>query len=182
MKKFLLTLVLPLIMFVSGCGGNLMNTPTKQAENFFSRYQTLDIVVLDQLDKIVANETQFNTEQRERYKKIMKKHYQGITYHVKEEIIDGDIATVTMEIEVTDYSKILRDAAIYLNEHQEEFQDENGIFSEEKYMDYRLDQMEEANKNKTYTLEMIVSKIDDKWTLNDLNENDRDKIHGVYVY
>ena len=37
---------------------------------------------------------------------IVKKNYQKLTYKVKDEVIDGDKAIVTVTIDVIDYSKI----------------------------------------------------------------------------
>ena len=88
MKKLLI--LLSILLTVVGCNmGNMNNTPTKQVEMFLARYQTLDQKVLDDLDDVVKEEVAFNTEQREKYRELMKKHYQGITYDVKEESMDG---------------------------------------------------------------------------------------------
>ncbi len=55
------TLAVMLLALV-GCSINdLSNTPTKQTELFFNKYQTLDQSVLDDLNHVVAAETQFNT-------------------------------------------------------------------------------------------------------------------------
>ena len=99
----------------------MSNTPTKQTELFFNKYQTLDQSVLDDLNHVVAAETQFNTEQRERYKELMKKHYQNLTYKIKDEEVNGNTAVVIVEIEVTDYANVLRDSESYLSENPQNF-------------------------------------------------------------
>ena len=44
------------LLVLTGCslGTGMLNTPKKQVESFFSKYQTLDQSVLDDLDKVVA--------------------------------------------------------------------------------------------------------------------------------
>lgn len=180
MKKWLIILMSCLLL--TGCGEKMFNTPKKKIEGYFSNFQSLDKDVLKQLDKVVAEEEKFNTEQREAYRELMKKHYRNLVYDVKDEKIDGDKATVTTEIEVTDYSKVLDEAETYLKEHQEEFQDEKGKYDESLYMDYRLKQMKKATDKVKYTLEMTLTKVDDKWVLDDLSKVEEQKIHGIYRY
>lgn len=182
MKKILT--VLSILTFMTGCGcqGNLMNTPTKKVEMFLGNYQSLDEEVLTQLDKIVAEEENFNTEQRNSYKDLMKKHYQDLTYDVKDEVIDGDVATVTVEIEVTDYSKAMAEAETYLAEHPEEFKDENGEYDKSLFVTYRLEQLKDVNDTVKYTLELTLTKVDDEWVLDDITDVDERKIHGMYIY
>ena len=182
MKK--IVAVLSVLALFTGCGCNqkLMDTPTKKVEMFFSNYQSLDDEVVAQLDKIVAEEENFNTEHRETYKELMKKHYKDLTYDVKDEIIDGDVATVTVEIEVTDYSKAMSDAEDYLEEHPEEFQDENGEYDPALFITYRLEQLKEVKDTVKYTLDLTLSKVDDEWKLDSISDVDERKIHGMYIY
>lgn len=179
MKKFIL--LIASIMVFTGCG-KILNTPTKKVEIFFGNYQTLDDDVTSQLDKIVAEEESFNTEQRKAYKSLMKKHYQHLKYDIKDERIDGDIATVTVEIEVTDYSKVMSDTEKYLSEHPEEFRNETGEYDKSKYMAYRLEQLKDAKDRVKYTLDLTLTKIDDEWRLDQISDVDEQKIHGMYVY
>ena len=111
MKKIFITLIA--ILLLTGCN-TLDNTPTKQVEVFLNKYQTLDKEVLNDLDSAVAEEMNFNTEQRSKYKNLMKKHYQNMTYEIKDAEENGDEATVTVEIEVTDYSKTIASTNLYL--------------------------------------------------------------------
>lgn len=179
-KYLILTIIS--IAFVVGCDMNFMNTPTKQVEIFLSKYQSLDQDVLDDLNKIIDEEQKFNTEQREKYRGIMKKHYQGITYNIKEETVDGNSATVEVEIEVTDFSSILAATNQYLIENPTEFQDENGQYDENKFIDYRLDELKKAKERVKYTLNLNLTKQDKKWKMNSLSPINESKINGTYVY
>ena len=181
MKKILG--LLGIVLLMAGCDLSAMtNTPTKQVEIFLNKYQTLDNGVLSDLDNVIADEDYLTEEQRDKYRDIMKKHYQNLTYNIKDEVIDGDIATVTVEIEVTDYSKIMTDANTYLEQNPSEFNDVSGAYDAVKFVDYRLDKLEDVKGTVKYTLDLTLNKIDDKWQLNPLNPTDQDKINGMYTY
>lgn len=183
MRKILLV-GLSILFFVTGCSyeGTMLNTPTKKVEMFFSNYQTLNQDVMDDLDKVVDEEERFNTKQREIYRELMKKHYQAIQYDVKDERINGDEAEVRTEIEVIDYSKILKNTDRYLQEHRDEFLDEKGQYDETKYMDYRLEQLKEAKETVKYDMTFYLTKKDKEWQMDPLTTEQEQKIHGMYDY
>lgn len=178
MKKIVL-LLLP--FFFIGCG-EMTSTPTKKVESFMASYQTLDEKVIEQLNETAASETKFNEEHQKEYKDIMRRHYQGLTYEIKDEIIDGNEATVVVEIEVTDYSKAMIEAEKYLNDHKEEFNDELGEYDEELFTTYRLNKMKDVTDKVKYTLNLYLTKVDNEWQLNDLTNTDQMKIQGMYQY
>ena len=184
MKRLEIIIGICIIVFlVAACSMNDMNnTPTKQVEIFFKKYQMLDESVLNDLNRVVAEEEQFNNEQREKYKDIMKKHYQNLIYNIKDEEVNGDTAIVSVEIEVTDYSRILREAELYLQQNPEEFQTEDGEFDIQKYSEYRLNKLEDASETVKYTLDIGLTRIDEEWKVNQISEIDEEKIHGVYEY
>lgn len=179
MKKILT--LFTILLLLTGCN-KLDNTPTKQVESFFNKYQTLDKEVLNDLDSATALEINFNTEQRDKYKSIMKRHYQNLSYEIKDSKENADKATVTVEIEVTDYSKTLSATNIYLNANRDEFLDEQGNYDNTKFNDYRLNELSKTKDKVKYTLDLTLTKKDDKWVLDDIDEEIEDKIHGVYVY
>lgn len=184
MKRLEIIIGICIIVFlVAACSMNDMNnTPTKQVEIFFKKYQMLDESVLNDLNRVVAEEEQFNNEQREKYKDIMKKHYQNLIYNIKDEEVNGDTAIVSVEIEVTDYSRILREAELYLQQNPEEFQTDDGKFDIQKYSEYRLNKLEDASETVKYTLDIGLTRIDEEWQVNQISEIDEEKIHGVYEY
>ena len=115
MKKIVLFILM--LVLVTGCNNNLMNTPTKQVEAMLNNYVTLDKKVLDDLDNTLLTETIMNNDQKDRYKNILKKQYQNLAYEIKNETIDGDKATVEVEIKVYDYYKINRASETYYNDN-----------------------------------------------------------------
>jgi len=181
--KKLLYLIIPLLLFSCSCGNKeLFNNPTKKVEMFFSSYQSLDDEVLKQLNDTVNEETTFNTEQRKEYIELMKKHYQNLNYEIKDSMIDGDNATVTVEIEVTDYTKAMEEATSYLKENPKEFNNQNNEYDEKLFTAYRLKKLSKVTEKVKYTLEINLTEINDEWQINDITENDQMKIHGLYNY
>ena len=180
MKKLAIGLIICLLT-LTGCENNLMNTPTKRVETLLNNYVTLDKKVLDDLDETLLSETIMTTTQKEEYREIIKKQYQNLSYKIKDETIDGDIANVEVEIEVYNYKKIIDSANAYLTENQKEFVDETGSVNPEKFNDYKLKGLKDAKDKVTYTLNLTLTKKDNKWVLNDLTDTDISKIHGMYA-
>ncbi len=179
MKKLLFLVVTSMLLL--GCN-NLSNTPTKKAEEFLKKYQALDNSVLTDLNKVVDEDSSLNESQKNTYKDIMKKHYQSLSYEVKDETVDGNKAVVTVEISVTDFKKVLDEANNYMNNNTEQFEDENGDYSVSRFNDYKLEQLKEAKDKVRYTLELKLTKVNDVWTLDTLSQDIYDKINGVYNY
>jgi len=180
MKKIILGVLS--ILVLTGCGEKMFNTPTKKVEMFFQNYQTLSDEVIEQLNNVVNEEENFNAEERLAYKELMKKHYQELKYEIKDEQIDGDKATVTVEIEVTDYSNALKEADQYLENNKSEFYDENGVYNEFLFTTYRIEQLKKVTDRVKFTLNLTLSKVDDEWKLDDISDIDEQKINGVYYY
>ena len=179
MKKLLFLVVTSILLL--GCN-NLSNTPTKKAEEFLKKYQALDNSVLTDLNKVVDEDSSLNESQKNTYKDIMKKHYQSLSYEVKDETVDGNKAVVTVEISVTDFKKVLDEANNYMNNNPEQFEDENGDYSVSRFNDYKLEQLKEAKDKVRYTLELKLTKVNDVWTVDTLTQDIYDKINGVYNY
>ena len=181
MKKVLSILGLALIM--TGCSlGNMDNTPTKKVEEYLNNYQTLNSNVLSELDSMVNQEEMFDEDQQTTYKDIMKKHYQDLTYTIKEETVNGDKATVEAEIEVNDYTKALKEAENNRTTNEADFLDEEGVFDEGKFNDYKLNLLKENKERVKYTIYFSLSKSGNEWVLDDLTETEQEKILGIYEY
>ena len=149
---------------------------------FLGNYQTLNSNVIEQLDDVVENETTFDDNQKETYRDIMKNHYKNLTYEIKDEIIDGDMATVTVEIEVTDYTKVMTDAEQYKTDNPNEFNNAEGTYDESLFTNYRLENLKNAKDKVKYTIDFTLTKNDDEWELEPLTEEQESKIHGLYIY
>lgn len=179
MKKLILCLFVSFCII--GCGTKMGNTPTKKVESFINKYQTLDISVLEDLDSVISKEN-FNDEHKDKYRDIVKKNYQKMSYKIKDEVINGDAAVVTVEITVIDYSKINNETDLYLLNNPNEFKNANGDYDSNLYNDYRIKKLEEIDETVTYTLELELTKENDEWVLNDLDDMELSKINGTYNY
>ena len=179
MKKILFIFLSFLLIFTSACD-NVGNTPTKKVEELMGKYQSVDEDVLDDLNNVITSETNLTTEQQERYRKLIEKQYRNLTYEIKDERVDGDNATVEVEIQVIDLAKTNAEAEEYLTNNRDEFNDDTGTYSQEKYTNYKLDKMEDSKDKITYTLQLTLTKEDNEWELDNLTETERQKIHGIY--
>ena len=180
-KKILFMFLGFVLIFTTACD-NVGNTPTKKVEELMGKYQSVDDDVLDDLNNVIANEENLTIEQQDRYRKLIEKQYKNLTYEIKEEKVDGDNATVEVEIQVIDLAKANNEAEEYLANNRDEFNDDTGDYSQEKFTNYKLDKMEDSKDKVTYTLQLTLTKEDDEWELDNLTETERQKIHGIYNY
>lgn len=177
MKK-IISLLLVVTILLTGC--SLMNeekTPTDAVEAYLDSYKNLDDNVLDDLKDLVEDMTSYTSDQKERYHELMKEHYGDMSYEVKSETIDGDNATVEVEIEVRDYSLVMN-----TEPDMEEFKGEDGTYDEAKYYDFQLDMLESTTDKVKYTIVLTLTKEDGEWKVEEPNEIVKQKIHGIYTY
>lgn len=179
MKKFICLLACALVFTLCGC--EMDNTPTKRVEGFLTKYQTLDAKVLEDLDNTLDKDTSLDDSMKKEYRDFMKKHYQDLTYEIKNETIDGDNATVEAQITVKDYSDIVTNAESYRIDNKDEFTDENGNYNDSLFTRYRLDKLKEAKSTISYTINFNLTKKKDEWVLDDLSSEDMNKINGLYT-
>ena len=181
MKKILS--IISVLLIMTGCSlTDMDNTPTKQVETYLNNYQTLDSNVLTELDSIVNNEELFDEDQKTTYRDILKKHYQDLTYTVKEETVNGDRATVEVEIEVTDYTKAIKEAEAYKSTNESDLLDENGVFDDTRFNTYKLDLLKSSKDRVKYTIYFSLTKTNDKWMLDQLTNTEQEKLLGIYEY
>ncbi len=176
MKKWFIGLLCMISLVGCSLGKDMTNTPTKKVEAYLDGYKSLDDSVIEDIDDLLTD-TEYTLEQRTRYKDLMKKHYKDIQYEIKDEKINGDKATVEVEIEVKDYSKVLSNSIV-----PDELKDEEGNYSEEEYYNYQLDQMEKVEDKVKYTVTFYLTKVNNDWVMDELSESNKQKIHGIYIY
>lgn len=179
MKKILIALIG--ILLFTGCT-DMMNTPTKRVEEFLGKYQTMDKEVLEQLEDVLEKEDTMSDDQKKDYRDLMKKQYQNLFYKIKDETVDGDTATVEVEIEVYDYHTAIEKAEKYLEEHKDEFLASDKTVDHKKYMDYKIKQIKDQKEKIKYTLNFTLTKKEKEWKLDDISEMERMKLHGLYNY
>ena len=168
MKKIILLLIMPFLLL--GC--NINNTPTSKVEELMTKYQSLDTQIEEEIENILSDEY-LTLEQKNEYKKLIKEQYQNINYDVKEEIIDGDNATVTIEIKVTDF----KDA---INKAEEKYLNKDD-YTIEEYNNDKIEELKKAKEKIKYTLDIELNKTNDgDWKVKNLTNVEKKKIQGMY--
>ena len=178
MKKILFSIFVCMFLLLTAC--SLANTPTNSVESLLAKYNSNDQEILVELDDYI-NETDLTIEQSSKYKEIYLKQFKDMSYEIKNETIDGNTAVVTAQITVYDYYKVEKEANEYLKENPEEFKTD-GVYDKSLYTDYKLKKYNELTDRTTYTIDFTLTKIDNMWEVNDLNNEQLEKIHGVYAY
>lgn len=169
MKRFLL-LVFLLSLSLFGC--SLSNTPTSKVEELLMKYQKLDSDIKADIETVLSDDT-LTLEQKNRYRALLEKQYKNMQYEVKEEMIDGDKAVVTVSIEVTDFKKVIKEV-------EGEYVDMDN-YSIKEYNDTKLQRLEKAMDKVTYTLDIDVIKNENgNWYVDNLTNLDKKKIQGMY--
>ena len=176
MKKLFSLLLISLLL--CGCG---KNTAKDAVESYLKKYKTLNSEVLLDLERVIDKEN-LEDEEKTKYRNILKKQYKDLNYQVTEEEYDNDITYITVKIEVYDLKKAQDDAYIYMENHSEEFKDENGNIDEDKYLNYKLDKMKDTTERREYEIVFTVTKEDKEYVVEQPTETDLLKIHGVYNY
>ena len=118
-----------LCFILTGC--SLNNTPKAKVETLLMKYQKNSDSVMNELDDYL-NTLNIKDDAHEEYKKVYTKQYSDLTYNIKDEMIDGDTATVTTQIEVYDYYKIDNDATKYVSDNPDKFST-NNVYDSKKF-------------------------------------------------
>lgn len=171
MKKFICFLLTLFIM--TGCG-SMNNTPTKKVEELLNKYQTNDSEVIADLDDVLTVDTDLTDKERNEYREFMKKHYQDMTYKIKNEKIDGDLAEVEAEISVRNYADVVNDANNYRLDNASKF---NDSFT---FATYRLNKLKEVTDTEIYTIVFHLVKDNEEWKIDPISSEDERKINGLY--
>ena len=173
MKKLLIFLF---VLLLFGCGE--VSSPKNEVLKLFLNYNSLSSDLMIQLDSVINSE-ELTNEEKEKFKNILKKQYEDLKYKVIDEVVSDKTAVVSVEIEVYNLAKAIKESDEYLKNNKEEFY-KDGKFSNQLFWDYKLNRMEEQKERIKYKLDLTLTKIDKKWVLDELLESNRQKIHGLY--
>lgn len=177
-KKIILISLFMLCFILTGC--SLNNTPKAKVETLLMKYQKNSDSVMSELDDYL-NTLDIQDDAHEEYKKVYTKQYSDLTYNIKNEMIDGDTATVTTQIEVYDYYKIDNDATKYVSDNPDKFST-NNVYDSKKVLEYKIDKLTNAKDRVTYTVVFNLTKVDNEWKVDNLSNEDLEKIHGIYAH
>lgn len=175
------------LLLLVGCS-NTTNTPSKKVEDFLAKYQNQDQDVLTQLDLTLDSDTEMDEDQKKEYKALMTKQYQNLSYKITDEKVEDDTATVDVEIEVYDYATSITKSKEYFDQHKDEFlkddddndKDKDKDASNKAYIDYKIKELKDVTEKTTYQITFNLTKTDDEWTIDDITDADRQKLHGLY--
>lgn len=179
MKKLLVVMCVMVLLF-TGCSLSVDDTtPEEAVDTFFEKYRAKDDNVITQLIDTISNEELLD-EQKEKYQELMEKQYDQFAYVIKNVDETENEATATVELTVLNYRSAILKAEEELKNNPEKFNNNEGNFSEEKYMDYKIEQMSAVTDTTTHTIELSLTKENDMWKVNELSGNDISKLHGLY--
>ena len=181
-KKLIVSLSIILgVVVLTGCSWT-RSTAKDAVKMFLDQYKNLSASVLTDLEDVIKTED-FTDDEANKYRDILKKQYSDLKYEIVNETYDGDTAQVETKITVYDLYKVQNDAAVYLNENQSEFVDDNGVYDEHLFLAYKLDKMQKMTDTVEYTIVFnVVKDKDDKWQVQEITDDDLEKIHGIYNY
>lgn len=178
MNKFKFGVALLLLAFLlTGCS---VTKPKEKVEDFLNNYINQDEEVISELDNYL-NKQDLTKEQKKRYKKIIQNEYATLNYKIKHETINEDVANYEVEITVIDLYSASKEAENDLLDNPLDFY-VDGSYSSKKFIDYKLDIMENTKDRVTYTISIELEKKEDGWHIKDLDEDTLEKIHGIYNY
>ena len=166
MMKKRIILFISLIFVLVGCA--ISNTPTSKVEELFNKYQTVDDDISLGIDNVIE-EQNLSDDHKTRYRKLLEDQYKNLSYEIKDELIDGDNATVLVEIEVTDYKRAIGDLTF-----------DSSIYTKDSYDEERLNRLEKARYKVKYTLEIKLNKDRDEWKVEALTNDQIKKIQGMF--
>ena len=82
-------------------------------------------------------------KQKEKYKTLLKKQYQNLSYKIKNEEINNEKAVVDVEIEVLNYNYSILNSKKYYENHKEEI---------DNYNEYMLSELEKVSNKIKYSM------------------------------
>ena len=167
------------MMLVVACGKNKSAYDT--VSDYLDLYRNNDAKVIEQLNNFV-NEEDLTAEQKDLYIEAIKREYQSLEYEMVSEKYDEDYAYIVARVTVLNLNKAQRDAYQYFIKNENEFKKEDGNVDLEKYTTYKLERMKEANEYVTYDINFKLKNTNGKFEVMQLNNEDLEKIHGIYSY
>ena len=164
----------------TGCSFSLNDhKPSDAVATFFEKYRSKDNNVIEQLKDTISGENLTDDESK-KYQELMEKQYDSLEYAIKNVEEDGDSATALVEVTVLNYHSAIMKAEEELKNNPDRFNDDEGKFSEEKYMDYKIKMMNETEDKTTHEIELNLTKTAGMWSVDELSKDDISKIHGLY--
>ena len=177
MKKLIVLFIT--VLLLSAC--TLSNTPSGKVKAFLNNYNKLSDSVKADLETKVEAEN-LSEENKKIYLDVLTRQYEHLKYDIKDESIDGDKATVRVKLTVYDLYKVDKDALNYANSNSNEFMDETGVYSDNVFNKYRLNEMLKTDETVTYEVDFFLNQENGEWIIESPDRIALEKIHGLYNY
>ncbi len=171
-----LWIILIVLIGLTGC---TKNSPKSEVENYMKKYKSLDSEVLVGMEDTIDTEN-LSDSHEEVYRDILKKQYKDLKYKIIDEKEVDDKTYVTVKVTVYNLYKSSQDASLYLENNKEEFNNENGEYDLDKFLDYKLNKMKMTTEKIDHEITFTVTKENDKYVLEQPSDIDLKKIHGIY--
>lgn len=170
-KKILVVAIIFIAFFTVGCG---MDTKEKQIEIYMNKYQTLE----KKIEYLGSNKDRITKKQKEEYIELIKRQYQNMSYKIIDIESVDDKEKAHLEVEIYDYESSINNSLNYAKEHPKKFT-KDGTYNEEKYENYKLKELKKVQDRKTINITLTLYKINDKWYVEELNNEDLLKISDL---
>ena len=181
MKKIIISLLV--LLLFTGCGKN-MDTPTSKVEEALSKYQNLDNSVDYDLNRIIDREGSLEDDDKKTYRTALERQFQNMSYKIKNEEIDGDTATVEVEVEVLDYKTSNENSKKYFTEHPQDFIDEDIVDGKveeiAEFITYKISELMKVEDKTKYDITFTLRKDNDEWVIDDIDDETLEKLLGIY--
>lgn len=176
MKKVISLIIC--MLFISACSKKVSSVDV--VKNYLDNYVNLSSSVKSDLKKVINENDEFNDENKDMYKKLLEKQYKDLKYTILTEEYDDDISLITVNIEVYDLNASEKIASDYLSKNLKEFYNEDNVFDNHKYINYKLDLMYNDSPRINYSLIFSLKRKNNEWILEKPTNEDLEKIHGIY--
>lgn len=118
------------------------------------------------------------------YASAIKKSNTYLNDHLEEFKADVENAAEKAKDTASDIAEKAKDAVDNDNEINTDTttdNNENSDYDDDKFMDYKISEMEKVKDTVKYTIEFTLTKVNDEWQLDALSNSDIEKLHGIYV-
>lgn len=176
-KYWILSILLLFLAF--GC--TMGNTPSAKVEELLKKYNNNDDIVKSELGDYL-NTLSLDDENHSAYQEVYLRQYSDMSYEIKDERIDGNNATVTVQIKVYDYYSAENTISNYIATNQTQFYDETGVYDPALALTYRINELKKVKEKIEYTLDFTLTNINEEWTIDTLTTEMLEKIHGTYAH
>ena len=123
------------------------------------KYQKIDKEVIKELDYMLEKETSLSKKQKKEYKELLKKQYQNLSYKIISEETNNNHSIVEVEIQVLDYKSAM---------------------DKKNTIEMRIKEMKKVTAMTKYKITIPLSKKDGVWFIDEISDDDRQKLHGIY--